>query len=322
KPEITVKVSLLPLKGSPLWKWYGELERFALGDGVLFHHSAINADIALRMEERTYDVLRGENTQVTLGSAKQTLAFTLAGISGAVATVKRVTNEKGNLRSERLEGAINALKNQLLASAGYASPTVNSKKGLLFENTMAGSGFGALYLGPGIFSIANEKNADGSWSWRTFGTGGGFTADEITAGLISADRINASELAADSGFVGELVTSLIASPLGKSLNLASNTAITAIVGDISSLSFRVVVTPSKTILSSDADEITLTATVFDVGGDITADLDAESFTWTRLSGDTASDETWNAENHTGKTLTIGASAVERYATYTCTVETA
>lgn len=99
-------------------------------------------------------------------------------------------------------------------------------------------------------------------------------------------------------------------------------SVTGLNENVDKLNFRVVVTPSKTILSSDADEITLTATVFSGDSDITADLGADSFTWIRLSGDTASDETWNAENHTGKTLTIGASAVERYATYTCTVETA
>lgn len=255
KPEITVKVSLLPLKGTIAWKWYGELERFSLGDGAVFHHSGISADIALRMEERTYDVLRGENTQVTLGSAKQTLAFTLAGMNGTVETVKRITNAQGNLRSERLEGTLNALKTLLYASAGYANPTVNSKSGLLFENTQVGAGFGALYLGPGVFAIANEKNADGSWDWRTFGTGAGFTADEITAGLLSADRIDVDALAANAAFITSLTTSLISSPLGESLNLTSNSSITAIVGDVASLSFRVEVSASKSILTGDSDSI-------------------------------------------------------------------
>lgn len=42
----------------------------------------------------------------------------------------------------------------------------------------------AIRLNGAGFRIANSKNPDGSWRWRTFGTGDGFTADLITAGTI------------------------------------------------------------------------------------------------------------------------------------------
>lgn len=42
----------------------------------------------------------------------------------------------------------------------------------------------AIQLKGGGFRIANTLNSDGTWNWRTFGTGNGFTADEITAGVI------------------------------------------------------------------------------------------------------------------------------------------
>ena len=42
----------------------------------------------------------------------------------------------------------------------------------------------AIQLKGGGFRIANSLKSTGDWNWRTFGTGDGFTADEITAGCI------------------------------------------------------------------------------------------------------------------------------------------
>lgn len=42
----------------------------------------------------------------------------------------------------------------------------------------------AIQLNGAGFRIANSKKSNGEWDWRTFGTGNGFTADEITAGTI------------------------------------------------------------------------------------------------------------------------------------------
>lgn len=42
--------------------------------------------------------------------------------------------------------------------------------------------------------IANGKTASGDWNWRTFGTGNGFVADEITSGFLSSDRIQTESI--------------------------------------------------------------------------------------------------------------------------------
>lgn len=42
----------------------------------------------------------------------------------------------------------------------------------------------AIYFGAGKIAIANHKGSDGSWDFRTFGTGSGFTADLIRAGRL------------------------------------------------------------------------------------------------------------------------------------------
>lgn len=56
----------------------------------------------------------------------------------------------------------------------------------------------AIQLKGAGFRIANSKNSDGSWNWRTFGTGDGFTADVINVGTL---RCGENVINLDSGLV-------------------------------------------------------------------------------------------------------------------------
>ena len=55
------------------------------------------------------------------------------------------------------------------------------------------------------FRLANSTNADGSWYWRAFGNGNGFTADEFVAGVIRGGsnywNLNTGDLFFDSGSI-------------------------------------------------------------------------------------------------------------------------
>ncbi len=46
-----------------------------------------------------------------------------------------------------------------------------------------------IYMGAGKIAIANSKKADGSWRWTTFGTGDGFVADTIVAGVLKGGKV-------------------------------------------------------------------------------------------------------------------------------------
>lgn len=49
-----------------------------------------------------------------------------------------------------------------------------------------------IYMGAGMLAIANSKLPDGSWNFRTWGTGDGFTADLINAGTIVGTNMQLS----------------------------------------------------------------------------------------------------------------------------------
>lgn len=69
------------------------------------------------------------------------------------------------------------------------------------------------------FMIAAGRLADGSWNWRTFGTGEGFTADAIVTGFLSADRIEARSITVDK----------LSNDVGATIDLSENDTIKMVV---------------------------------------------------------------------------------------------
>ena len=101
-------------------------------------------------------------------------------------------SSNGQLAVERLNGIIDVMQNKLQSSTSnwYTDDYGN----FVFESV---NGLGAMMLCGEGFMIASGRKPDGSWDWRTFGTGEGFCADEITTGFLSAERILAGTITAD-----------------------------------------------------------------------------------------------------------------------------
>lgn len=122
----------------------------------------------------------------------------------------------GSIQMQRLEGQINVLKNSLMSTV--SSWYTDERGNLIFENT---TGRSAMMLTGDGFMIANGRTEDGAWNWRTFGTGEGFTADAITTGYLSADRIRAGTITVDH----------LSSGIGASIDLSQNNTIIAGITD-------------------------------------------------------------------------------------------
>lgn len=90
----------------------------------------------------------------------------------------------GTLSADQLNGEIDILKNQLVATKSGWYTDANGN--IMFE---AQDGQSAMMLSGSGFMVASGKDASGNWNWRTFGTGEGFTADLITAGILRAGTI-------------------------------------------------------------------------------------------------------------------------------------
>ena len=214
-PRIRLSVDLAAVKGSVQYQHYKSLEDVRLGDTVTVYHKRLGIDIVSRVQKREYNPITGENKKIELGNDNSNLFTEIASMQQAAEVIKMIADRKGHIRGEKLRGVIDLLTTRLYASGSYSNAVVNDKTGILFENTNQDSpDYGAMYIGPGIFAIASEKNADNSWEWRTFGTGQGFYGNELVAGSITANKL--------------------ASDVGEKLVISSNKAIVNIVQDVDS----------------------------------------------------------------------------------------
>lgn len=186
-PDLKIKVNVAFIDGN--------VEE---GDYLFVIYEPMNdLDIEVRVMEveEEFDFnLNPIRTNVTLASLNKDITDTIVQFNDTQKRVNEVITERGTVRTSVLEGPIDALRNMLRASANFQNAQVVDG-GILFENTNENSpDFGALYIGPGLFSISNQKDNNGNWIWRSFGTGNGFTADLITAGTMLADRIRGGSL--------------------------------------------------------------------------------------------------------------------------------
>lgn len=125
------------------------------------------------------------------------------------------TSALGNILTNKLEGSINTALNSIAGSEGrmyWEDGKFICRDGKTdAESTMA------MLLSPAGFMIANSKLDDGNWNWRTFGTGAGFTADEIIAGTLRAIAIESVSIIASTITGGKIIGTQF---LGGSLNIA------------------------------------------------------------------------------------------------------
>lgn len=162
-----------------------------------------------------------------------------------------IRNDSGRISAETLQGKIDA--NTLKITGGSSTWYTDEKGNMVF---VSANGENAMTLTGNGFAIANSKNKYGEWNWRTFGTGEGFTADEIVAGYLSADRIATNSITA----------SHLSSNVGETLDLSSNVGITQTVTKIYKdvdeiVGYRMEIASDSDILSDDIKQTTLRARV-------------------------------------------------------------
>lgn len=136
------------------------------------------------------NLIEYNKTKITLGNFKPDLSKSQLfqnQINRQVIDNSGIWDNGSALIPSVLDPAIYDLTSELRSAGGYV--VFSKDDGIMVYNTPdPATATQVMKLGGGIFGIANSK-INGEWNWRTFGDGGGFTADLITAGKIMADRI-------------------------------------------------------------------------------------------------------------------------------------
>lgn len=119
-------------------------------------------------------------------------------------TIDRLTSSAGSwdsaatLGSAYLDGLIDGLNKVMNETGGYTY--IKPGKGLfVYDKPENDNPTMCIQIGGGYFRIADGKNSDGTWNFRTLGNGHGLVADAIVSGTISANLIKAGTIQDKNG---------------------------------------------------------------------------------------------------------------------------
>lgn len=186
-----------------------EWEDVAVGDDVQIVDTAFSP--ALRCEGRVTKLVTDElggAMRVTLGNVTETITDMLLAQQQKVSSLsKRSSNwdVAASTPPSYLQQVMDSMNAQFnLAGNSYVHTSF--ERGLIFGSvpldadgrSTTGDGM-AMQLCSQGFRIASGCKADGSWDWRTFGTGKGFFAEFICFGTMLGDLIKAGTIQDKSG---------------------------------------------------------------------------------------------------------------------------
>ena len=184
-------------------------EGVAVGDNVQIVDTAFSP--ALRCEGRVTKLVTdqlGGTVRVTLGNVTETIADTWLAQQQKVSSLSKRSSSwdvAASTPPAYLQQVIDGLNNQFNMS-GSSYTFTSFEQGTIYASVpMDASGRSTTGKGSAMqlcsqgFRIASGCKADGSWDWRTFGTGDGFTADLITVGTLIGDLIKAGTIQDKTG---------------------------------------------------------------------------------------------------------------------------
>lgn len=184
-------------------------EGVAVGDDVQIVDTCFSP--ALRCEGRVTKLVTDElggAMRVTLGNITETMTDMWLAQQKQVSSLSRRSSSwdvAASTPPSYLQQVMDAMNTQFNMS-GSSYTFTSFEQGIIYAsvpmdaNGRSTTGKGsAMQLCSQGFRIASGCKADGSWDWRTFGTGAGFTADLITVGTLMGDLIKAGTIQDRSG---------------------------------------------------------------------------------------------------------------------------
>lgn len=179
-------------------------EGVAVGDDVQIVDTCFSP--ALRCEGRVTKLVTDElggAMRVTLGNITETMTDMWLSQQKQVSSLSKRSSSwdvAASTPPSYLQQVMDAMNTQFNMS-GSSYTFTSFEQGTIYAsvpmdaNGRSTTGKGsAMQLCSQGFRIASGCKADGSWDWRTFGTGAGFTADLITVGTLMGDLIKAGTI--------------------------------------------------------------------------------------------------------------------------------
>lgn len=192
KPKISYELSVEDLSKYEGYKF----ESVDLGDDVLVIDDEIKTAVYTRVVKIVDSPFSNNDTEITLGNYVKDISEEFIEYEKLRNTIENRNQELGEEIKKLaqatdkgfLKSVVDRLNGELNATGGYVY--FKQGEGILILNApIDGNPSQAINLKGGMISIANKKKANGQWDWTTFGTGNGFTASVIVAGILRGGKV-------------------------------------------------------------------------------------------------------------------------------------
>lgn len=195
KPTVNYKIDMINIANTTAYEGLEMLVDVKKGDTVTCYIPHLDIDVKARVVDFEEDKITGEYISIELGNEVSNFFKDQADV---LSIVKKITNDNGSVKANEIQGVINAIQTQFKALRDIAQP--QDVRAIIFEDRVENSPtFGCMVLGTMGFEIASKfKPGTQEWDFRTFGTGQGFMADCIIAGILMS-RNGVSWINLDNG---------------------------------------------------------------------------------------------------------------------------
>lgn len=203
------------IKGSrPLVEFKASIKdygRVFLGDTVNIIRKDLDIYYTARVFKITRDLLNIYNTKIELGDnldygqgkKNKELANNLKSVDNRISNVVESVNLTfTKVIEEMREGLTNSFFNEdgynyeFKAGNKYGIPAGYYS----FDKPIDQNPTKVIYIGAGKMAIANQKDSEGKWDFKTFGTGDGLLAEAIIGNLGEFAKVNANQINVNNDF--------------------------------------------------------------------------------------------------------------------------
>lgn len=191
KPKVVYEVDVIDLKS------YGfDFEGVSCGDFVVIRDGELKESLNARVLELEENLDKEGTTKLVLGSIRLGIADYTKSIKNEVSNLKskEALYDKAYLSLSKLDNVtyidevVKALNDQFNSGTSNAFFDVNRGIVITDKKTEKDSTW-IMELSSLGFRIANSKKSNGQWNFSTFGTGDGFTANLIRAGILEGGKV-------------------------------------------------------------------------------------------------------------------------------------
>ncbi len=190
KPKVTYEVNVLELKKLDE---YARFEAFSLGDTVRVIDELLGIDVNARILEYDYYPYEAEKSSIVLSNFKENIGGVFAELIKAKNLVEQIVTSKGEVSDAYIESVRQTM--QMSFNSSLSKKAIIHDYADIWVDNVANP-TAAIALVDGMFALANSKNPNGTWNWRTIGNAGKLVADEVAATWVYAGSISAGQITA------------------------------------------------------------------------------------------------------------------------------